>query len=107
MGEARFNGLHSSSNAKRINAQNIQAAGNFGYSHVDPLSFSSSIELEDILGLQSRHILLAPSQQPQPSINVAAIVQQAVNQDPTGSSLHGSTLRRLQQAPADHREFGI
>jgi len=107
MGEARFNGLHSSSNAKRILAQNSQAAGSLGDHQVDPWSFSSGLELDDILSLQNRQILLAPAEHYTPTVDVAALVQQAVSADPTGSSLNPRTVRRLKQAPADHRDFGI
>src|SRR5690349_16242429 len=46
----------------------------------------------------------APSQA---GIDVAALIQQAVSQDPEGRSLSAETLSKLMQAPADYQEFGI
>jgi hypothetical protein len=42
-----------------------------------------------------------------PTIDIAALIQQAVSQDPTGNSLNPETLAKLRQAPAHSDEFVI
>jgi hypothetical protein len=107
MGEARFNGMHSQPNAKGINAHGKSVAINPAYHAVEPWLFSNDIELDEVLSLQAQHMLLVPEQPSYPKVNVAALVQQAVTQDPQGQSLHGSTHKKLKHAPANPHEFGV
>lgn len=68
---------------------------------------AAGIELEMLFNLQEPQILLAPDSQTVPTIDIAALIQQAVSQDPTGNSLNPETLAKLRQAPAHSDEFVI
>jgi hypothetical protein len=107
MGEARLNGLHARLAAHGLNPQAVNpqvgATGFYG----DSIPLDGGYGLDEVLSLQTPRILLVPETHHQPKVNVAALVQQAVSQDPHGQSLHADTLTKLKHAPADPHEFGV
>jgi hypothetical protein len=68
---------------------------------------SGNAGLDELLNLQTQRILPVSQELTQPKVDVAALVQQAVRQDPHGQSLNPDTLTKLKHAPASAHEFGV